>query len=474
MEPSSLAFPGVRLLVAYVLVGIVVGALTAGCVRYQMSGSDKPGARRTGGTPRTAPQGLQGWGETATSVLRAPDGRVVVVGRTGPPSSLHFDGLAAVLDANGKTLRIKVVGIEDSLTFNSVAATDDGGFMVVGTRRSSDDRVGRGWAGRFDSELQILWTRDYGVKDGTFVSATCGAGTGVFLLAGGKKTPRNYVDVWIAMVDSGAGILWEKLLSGKEWKGLGASDWDGAREVRQTGDGGFVVLGQSTTSHGGPHVDPTLDAWLIKLDGRGAVEWDRTYDYLRTTGLPPGIYVVDHPTAVAEIPDGGYAVASLANGEEGWLFVVDSRGVVHSSRTFTSEASLMISDLVVTSDGGFLLAGHITEKDSTGKSSTDAWIVKLDAGMETVWEKTFGGPFNDEATALCRADVGGYVVSGSIGIGDGTKWGTTDLWVFRLDKDGEVVWDRRIDSISSGSRERLTANGLEGAGVERLSVTCSR
>ena len=45
-----------------------------------------------------------------------------------------------------------------------------------------------------------------------------------------------------------------------------------ARAVRQTSDGGFIVAGVTSSFGAGG-----TDMWVIKLDGGGNVQWERTY-----------------------------------------------------------------------------------------------------------------------------------------------------------------------------------------------------
>ena len=61
-----------------------------------------------------------------------------------------------------------------------------------------------------------------------------------------------------------------------------------------------------------------------------------------------------------------------------------------------------------TSDGGFVLAGHIESKES----GRDAWLAKTDASGEKQWSMNLGGSGQDMATSVVESRDGGYALAG--------------------------------------------------------------
>jgi len=89
-----------------------------------------------------------------------------------------------------------------------------------------------------------------------------------------------------------------------------------------------------------------------------------------------------------------------------------------------------------TADSGYIVAGRT---DSFGSGDADFWVFKLDAEGSVDWEKTYGGSLFDEAWSVQQTSDGGYIVAGgteSFGTGYG------DLWVLKLHGDGAVDWQR--------------------------------
>ena len=96
-------------------------------------------------------------------------------------------------------------------------------------------------------------------------------------------------------------ITWDKT-----YGGLGA---DRARLIQQTSDGGYIVAG-ATQSYYGDITDGNngwVDYWIIKLDGSGNKEWDKTY----------GGSGYDYASSIQQTSDGGYIVAGNTESNDG-------------------------------------------------------------------------------------------------------------------------------------------------------------
>src|SRR2546421_559710 len=105
---------------------------------------------------------------------------------------------------------------------------------------------------------------------------------------------------------------WAKTYGGSDF------DFDQARSVQQTSDGGYIVA-WAAASCGADN----SDAWLLKLDSDGNVEWEKTY------GGSGG----DGASSVQQTTDGGYIVGGIENsfGSSSignWLLKLDSDGNV--------------------------------------------------------------------------------------------------------------------------------------------------
>ncbi len=76
---------------------------------------------------------------------------------------------------------------------------------------------------------------------------------------------------------------------------------------------------------------------------------------------------------------------------------------------------------------------------SFGAGKEDFWVLRLDREGNVKWQKTYGGSKDDEAHAVAVAPNGDIIVAGytySFGAG------ADDAWVLRLDENGNVKWQK--------------------------------
>ena len=112
----------------------------------------------------------------------------------------------------------------------------------------------------------------------------------------------------------------------------------------------------------------------------------------------------DYARSVVQTSDGGYALAGHtasfgAGSYDAWLVKVDASGNAMWNKTYGGASSDKAYSVVQTSDGGYALAGFT---DSFGAGNYDAWLVKVDASGNAMWNKTYGGAASDYASLLCR------------------------------------------------------------------------
>jgi hypothetical protein len=209
-------------------------------------------------------------------------------------------------------------------------------------------------------------------------------------------------------------------------------------------DGGYVVAGQSNSFGAG-----SSDAWVLKLDAIGNVIWQRTY----------GGAGYDVANALQPTADGGYVVAGVTTSfgsglDDAWVLKLDASGNVVWQKTYGGPGGEYARSVQPTADGGYIVAGATM----TAAGALDAWLLKLDAGGDVSWQKTYGGAAGDAAASVQPTADGGYVVAGftfSFGAGD------SDVWVLKLDTGGNVAWQRTYGGpfTDQGTSVRSTGDG---------------
>ena len=201
---------------------------------------------------------------------------------------------------------------------------------------------------------------------------------------------------------------------------------DRAYSLVTTNDGGYAFSG-STDSYGAGNAD----VWLVKVDSLGNMEWNQTY------GGP----LDDHSWSLVVTDDGGYVLlcdttSFGSGGSDVWVIKVDSSGEVEWNRTYGGNDFESVSTIIRTNDGGYAFAASTT---SFGAGSSDFWLVKLDSYGNVEWNQTFGGSGVEFANSLVETIDGGYALAGST---SALVDGNADVWLVKVDSFGNMEWNK--------------------------------
>lgn len=124
--------------------------------------------------------------------------------------------------------------------------------------------------------------------------------------------------------------------------------------------------------------------------------------------------------------------------------------VIEWQKTFGGSGTDRAFSVRATLDGGYIVAGttaSINGDVTLNQGYYDLWIVKLDADGNFVWQKTYGGSDDDRANMIeCTVD-GGYIVAGYSSSYDGDiglNYGVHDFWILKLDQLGNIQWEKNV------------------------------
>jgi len=186
------------------------------------------------------------------SVRQTTDGGYIIAGYTKSYGSGDYDVWLIKTDCNGNSLWAKTYGGSDTDESSSIQQTDDGGYIVAGYTRSYGAGNGDVYLIKTDDSGDTVWTRAFGgVNDdaGTSVQQTMDGG---YIVTGRTSSyGAGDYDIWLIKVDSNGDVSWKKT--------FGGNSYDRGKSVRQTSDGGYIIVG-FTDSYAEEHTD----VWLIK------------------------------------------------------------------------------------------------------------------------------------------------------------------------------------------------------------------
>jgi hypothetical protein len=241
-----------------------------------------------------------------------------------------------------------------------------------------------------------------------------------------KKGSR---DMWVVKTDKAGNKIWDKAYGGGLITVTG---------MAATNDGGIIIGANTQTSGTGIGYDKTdttrggIDIWLIKIDKNGNKVWDKTLGGSDFDGLGE----------IVEAPDGsilviGYSSSPISGdrksdffggGNDAWVVKLSAQGQYIWDRAYGGTGSEQFLTGLVDKNGNYVFGGISNSPISGSKSEPsrggeDGWLVKTDLNGNVIWDKTLGGDLTDFIQSMAETSDGDYVlgiVSNSNKTGDKT------------------------------------------------------
>ncbi len=147
----------------------------------------------------------------------------------------------------------------------------------------------------------------------------------------------------------------------------------------------------------------------------------------------------DEAHSVVEMPDGGYALAghTRSHGKldrDAWVLRLDAQGKVVWQKVLGGPMTEKVFGITATEEGHVIIAGKTY---SIGEGGSDALIVRFDERGDVLWQKAYGGRFNDGVRSIAPLAEGGFVLAGSKGGAE-----DDDVWIMVIDENGDQRWER--------------------------------
>jgi hypothetical protein len=351
-------------------------------------------------------------------------------------------------------------------------ATSDGGILFVG---ETDCFTGGGdippspadsgasslpvnlLIGKLDSDMNVTWVKVYGGSRTDFgKSAVQTPDGGYAILALTESSNRDVSghhgfatdDLWLVRIDAAGNLLWQKC--------YGSSASDQPVALANTPDNGFVLLGVNNGAgddvpahHSGSMWD--YDWVVFKTDNSGNLQWSKSIGGTGDEGGNGSILAVN----------GGYFLASSSGSrnydciDTAWhagisslgdyyVFKLDFSGNVIWGKSYGSMGGEDVRQAIWDNRDNSIVINGLTTSDgymvSGNHGQWDMWVIKLDTNGNLKWQKCLGG-IKDETGTSIAISKNGYVVYGRASAGN---IGLTDGWLFALDMDGNMLTDRQI------------------------------
>lgn len=306
-----------------------------------------------------------------------------------------------------------------------VQQTKDGGYVVAGFQGVTykyDITVHK-----TDENGTLIWSQTFGDPDAYDIAQSIQqTSDGGYIVTGTTNSfGAELSDILLLKIDANGKQEWVIT--------LGGFNQDSGNCIKETSDGGFVIVGE-TDSYGN-----NGDVYLVKTDNLGEEEWNKTF----------GGNGWDVGNSVQQTTDDGYIISGRYENEDGnvnvFLLKTDSSGNELWNKTFGGKDYDEGYCVQQTSDGGYFIVGFYTDPKYY---DPDILLIKTDTSGNMVWKKVFD---NNDAEDVgyygIETSDGGFIVTGYTGF---YLQEIIDVWVIKLGAENHAPNTPIISGLNSG------------------------
>ncbi|WP_245710079.1 hypothetical protein [Winogradskyella thalassocola] len=360
---------------------------------------------------------------------------------------------------------IKTLGGTKNDSGQSVVATSDGGYAILGfTQSMNGDITDKNnesfdfWVLKFNAQNELQWQKTFGGsadERGSSIIQTQDGGYAIlgfsFSNDGDVSNNHGSQDYWLVKLDTNGNLIWQK--------SFGFQGADSGISVIQTNDQGYLISGildvtasggegnssRSTQHHAGG------DYWALKLDTSGAMEWSQYF----------GGNFTDTPHDVIQTEDNGFIIVGSSDSNDTdissnigtydfWVVKIAATGNLVWEKSYGGTQIDEARAIAATNDGNYLIAGDTRSNDidiAYNNGAADLWLIKISPEGNLLWEKTIGGSSFDVARSIIKSQDNGFILAGSSRSNDSdvaTNKGQNDAWILNIDSNANLLWETTI------------------------------
>ncbi len=325
-------------------------------------------------------------------------------------------------DQYGDTLWTKCLGGNLGQNFFSLKKTNDNCFIACGSSHGFGLYGSNYWLAKFNANGDTIWQKGYGGYGDEDAYDVIQTSDGGFALVGASTSFGGAI--YFVKTDNQGDTLWTKLYS-KSYTSF-------ANSLIQLADNGYVIVGET----GIGSVNRNL--LVIRTNMNGDTIWMKTF----------GGNNNEVGYSVKETDDGGFIISGATKsfglgGYDVYLIKIHSNGLIQWTKTIGGINDDSGGECVLTSDGGYAVAGST---NSFGSGNYDAYLLKLNSIGDTLWSKTFGGLGIDAAGYIKETTDGGFIIAGRTE----SYGGNSDVYLIKTDANGQVAGIDDYPSMYNG------------------------
>jgi len=309
-----------------------------------------------------------------------------------------------------------------------VLQASDGGYVLASATYSFGAGNSDMYLVKLDSNCNLQWTKTLGGANNDWPNCIIRSMDGGYVMAGETWSfGAGGDDMYIVKLSSNGTLLWSRT--------IGGSDDDAAFSIVQTSDGGYTVAGGTYSFGAGDN-----DMYIIKLDSTGILQWSKTV----------GGIGYDEAHSIIQTIGGGYLIVgntrTFGTGDSKiYIVKLNDTGALQWSRIVNGGSNNDYANSTIqTRDSGYVITG-VTYSFTTGHNS-NMYVVKLSSSGNIQWTTSVGANYNNESYSIIQTTDGGYALAG--GDGPFQTYGTSHMYIVKLDSNGMLTWSRYIGGTS--------------------------
>lgn len=284
----------------------------------------------------------------------------------------------------------------------------------------------------------------------------------------GAAYPNNKgdKDMLLIKTDNQGKVVWSKT--------YGGTDEDILYSCLSV-SGGYLVTGH-TRSNSGDFTGSKggIDAVLMKIDENGNIVWMKRFGGSREDAFFEFCLSADaklYAVGKSESIDGDLPLSTGLKALEIWVAKFDLNGNLLQSLVFGNRNSDQGFDIEINAGNELFVTGIVQSSVSDvsndfplTSAESNFFVMKLDPQGKMIWNKAAGGGGPDQGTALLPLDDGGVVTNVFVGSQDfpgTTSLGGTDGLVIRYNKDGQLLWQKRVGGVGDDAIDNISKSGSD-------------
>ncbi len=341
---------------------------------------------------------------------------------------------------------IQNYGGSGSDTPMTIDVLEDGNYMICGYTGSINNDFNSNYGGsdmfamKMDVNFNVIWTKNYGGSQNDFLNSFVELQDG-FYIAGYSRSDNN--DITIPFGNNDYIVIRCDLEGNVMWsKNYGDFNEESLSDLIIDEDDLFLV--GSTNSN----VSSDYNAQVIKVNSAGEEEWSREFGGVNSDSFRKGVRVGDELMFFGQSESSTGDVNQNYGDRDIWVVKTDLSGDVTWSMNYGGSDVDYMEDVVDVGDG-FIIGASSASNDidvNSNYGNNDIWLFKIDYSGAIIWSKNYGGSGDDRLNGITFSS-NGIFVSGYSDSNDFdliSNYGGDDMFVFEVDGQGNLIWTKSI------------------------------